>query len=504
MAEINDSGQTQNRTVPITIVLEEIHVGSANFGPMLALWGMNRRWLGLLPVGAFEEHAQKRCILGAKCSETGQLCGYVLFRHSRGWTHIVHLCVLESFRRHMVGARLLEELRNRSMHLGLTGIRLKCRRDFPASAFWERSGFVAGAETEGRGKSAAELTVWVKSHGLPDLFTRSMEETPGRVRAVIDANVFYQLVDEGGTDSDESKALREGWVEDVVELCFVDELFNDIDRAPFRQIRDRHRVQASTFRQLSYTPDSISGYVQILKEILAWMHPTAQQNSDMRHIAKAAGGGASHFITRDGELLQKSDEIEEFMNIRVMRPTSFLCQLDQLEREELYAPARLAGSGLMSNRMHASDIAALDDSLRAAGYGESRERFQARLRAAIAKSVTSKAADAILWRITDDPPVACYTSARTDKATLDLTFFRVAKIALAPTLARYVVQHVVNKASSQGYSVIRLTDPNAGIVVTDAMEDLHFRPGPAGLERFIVHGIIEHTEFGKCMGQLGI
>jgi len=422
---------------------------------------------------------------------SGEFRGYVLFRNSRGWTHIVHLCVASGFRKLRVGEHLVEELRKRSQDLGLAGLRLKCRRDFPANAFWERAGFVAGAETAGRGKDGMNLTLWIKSHGLPDLFTRSNEDSGAAIRAVIDANVFFHLVDEDGPHTEESKALQEGWVQDTVQLCVVDELRNDINRSTDLGRRNRNQKKASSYAHVSYDPLSISAKVAVLSGILGWHIPTAQQRSDMNHIAKAAAGGISYFLTRDEELLAKSEEIEDQMEITVIRPCQFLSKLDQIEKEALYQPARLAGSGLEACRFKAEFLQEADLHFRCRQSGESSAQFLAKLRAILAKSVSSSGREVTLWRIGTGLPVALTASRRHSDGILDLEMFRIAKSPLSATVARHLLQRQLRNASANSDWLVRISDRFHERTGADAAAELHFRPSASGVDRPVIRGIVD-------------
>lgn len=121
------------------------------------LWRRHSGRLGFFPEGAFEDHCARRQILAAH-SERNELLGYLLFRHSRDHTVIVHLCVRSAFRSTGIAKSLVNNLRDISADS--KGISLKCRRDYGLDGFWSALGFIAINEVKGKAKDGVPLTVW--------------------------------------------------------------------------------------------------------------------------------------------------------------------------------------------------------------------------------------------------------------------------------------------------------------------------------------------------------
>jgi len=155
-----------------------------------------------MPEGAFDEHASQRSILGA-ISETGQCVGYVLYRRTSDCIKIAHLCVASDWRGHRIASKLVDEVsRLESIY---RGIGLRCRRDFDADKVWPRLGFSARSERVGRSYDGKPLIYWWKDHNQPNLFTGADEAE--RTLAVIDANVFFDLLSSREPSHAESQAL---------------------------------------------------------------------------------------------------------------------------------------------------------------------------------------------------------------------------------------------------------------------------------------------------------
>src|SRR5215207_5720634 len=189
-----------------------------------ALGKANAATLGFLPEGAFNEYAARRNIIVAINPE-GQCVGYCLFRISNQQAVIAHLCVNAPDRKRGIAKKLVNYLKDHTKH-DLSGISLKCRRDYEASLVWPRFGFVARREFLGRGKDRKELTLWWFDHNNPTLFTETaLENLRDKLCVALDANVFFDLIDDSRPGHEESGALLADWLPSNLELCLTDEIY---------------------------------------------------------------------------------------------------------------------------------------------------------------------------------------------------------------------------------------------------------------------------------------
>ncbi|HPA20712.1 MAG TPA: GNAT family N-acetyltransferase [Verrucomicrobiae bacterium] len=425
--------------------------------------------------------------------------GYVAFRHSQGWTRVAHLCVQESAKRQSVGRRLVELVLRVSLDTNQLGVRLKCRRDFPANEFWPKVGFVARGETTGRGSEPSELTIWVQDHNRPDLFSTSHIRDPDRLLAVIDANIFFELTGKEDQCTEETLALREPWIQDAVELCRVDELLNEINRAAFRAVRQVCLAKAEAFRELRSEPGKADPLAERLREILGWTGRKPQQESDLRQIAKAAAASAHLFLTRDGELLEASDAIEAKLSIRVLRPIDLICSIDQQERDHLYAPARLCGTGIRSQRCTSEALERVASCFQSHRQGETKAQFLAKARTHLAASTGGDSARFDLLQERAGGPLALVGAQFMADGVLAAPLLRVAEHRLAPTVARHVILSLVGGAVAQQARRIRICDGSLQPIIEHALSELYFSPSDRGWERTVMFGI---HEFGALAGRL--
>lgn len=454
--------------LPTDLLLQEV----------VKLGDANKQTLGLLPRQAFSDYASKEGIVAA-VTEESELAGYVLFRRSRNWTHIAHLCVAEAFHGQGVARQLVERVIGDSTLRQLFGVRLKCRRDYTANSLWNRFGFVPRADVAGRGISDTELTVWVLDHNENDLFSRSALSEPSLLRAVLDANVFYDL--EVGQrspgdfpeQSKEAQHLLADWISDAVELCLVDEIHSEIDRSADSHCRKLCRQHATRYRELVYTKETAEAFYQILQKILGWHHPSVQQRSDMRQVSKAAATDATLFVTRDESLLAKSDEIFNRLLIRVLRPLDLILSIDERENEARYAPAALHGTEIShSHCKHDS----LDVICRAflTPQGERLNDFKARVRDALSQSVLNKSSSVTTVNTADGRPFTLFAKIRITFDILKIPIFRTNDCKTASTIARHLLFSFIQETAETLGTRIEITDPFLPTSTIEALEELRF------------------------------
>ncbi|MCY1078451.1 GNAT family N-acetyltransferase [Archangium lansingense] len=414
------------------------------------LWRKHSATLGFLPEGAFDEQAERRCILGA-FDEFGECIGYVLYRRKDDRIAITHLCVDSSKRGCGTARKLVEELsRIESVYRGME---LWCRRDFPVSNVWPKLGFVASNERVGRSHDGDLLTFWWRENPHPSLF--AVPSGQGQVRAVIDANIFFDLVAGKGTRRADSKALLADWLRDSLRLYVTDELFNEILRnKDGLQERKRLRKEVSRFEKCLPCPwDTISRIYEELSVRLP--SQGTSDESDLRHLARAIAGGFSFFVTRDGRLLDADEDIYRAHNITVIRPSDLVLHIDALSQESRYQPKRLSGTMLHIGHVQTGQDELLAPHLHNANAGESKLSFLSRLREFLATPHTTECE----WVAgPEGNALAILVRRRTESGELLIPLLRVAPSQLAPTLARHLLFYCVKKAVQQDCHSLRITD----------------------------------------------
>lgn len=421
----------------------------------------NRRTLGLMPHGVFGEFAARGQLLAAVDGE-GALAGYALFEVARRRVRLVHLCVEANRRGDGIAKKLVRAISER--HADLSGIALKCRRDYAASAVWPSLGFQAMNETAGRGRAREPLVHWWLSHGVQDLFSSALDDE--LLVVAIDHNVFIDLaIDPERHGAAESQALLADWLQEQVHLVVTHETPNEINTIRDPQVRRSHRDALGRFGELSYGPKDEERAQFMLDQRVG---PTSQRDSaDRRHIVSAAAGEARVFVTRDEGLIERfAAAAMDVFGLRVLRPAELILQLDEVANATNYRPAELHGTDLKV-RSYGVDAQPLLDQFLDHSGGERKRVFHARLRAV----AIDLCASSLLIEQPNGQPLAVWAvSAESDSRTLDVPLLRInERAALGATLGRLIIFQLKQDARERGRSWIRISDPHTSRALRSAL-----------------------------------
>ena len=306
----------------MTRLAEEIRVEAIDeFSPYLesirSLHRANASTLGQFPDGAFIERAARKQILVALDSQNNVL-GYLVYRVAATLRRatIVHLCVSSRYRNRGIGKKLVDHLKQ--LTRSLTGIRVTCRRDYAINDVWPRLGFTAQGEQPGRRAAGSQLVIWWYDHGQPSLFSLA-EEQDIRPKAVLDANIFFDLSDEEIAPK-ESLALMAPWLSDEVLLCLTREIGNEINRNNDPAQREKHRRNTSRFHTLQSNDDQVTNIQQELGQFFPDQSRPSDR-SDVAQLAHAVAAEASFFITRDADLLQLAPQVQDRFGLVIVNPS---------------------------------------------------------------------------------------------------------------------------------------------------------------------------------------
>lgn len=435
---------------------------------VVALWGENRKTLGLFPRGAFEAYASKGYVLGA-LNESNEVVGYLIYRKRREKIIIVHLCISRKFRKAGIASQLFTYLKDTTTHLA--GIQIKCRRDFEANDIWPKIGFAPRGESQGRSQAGSTLTLWWFDHGHEDLFSRALEaKFESKIIAVIDANVFFDLVGQPRAEGEESRALQTDWLQEDLVLCITDEIFNEIGRQKGQNERQHNRALVGQFDELKYPSNRA---VQIHKKLRQfWPEKlTERDESDIRQVSKAIAAKSPYFVTRDNGILDKKNDIEAIYDINVIRPSDIIIQIDELKSELKYQPVRLAGTKLLLSHLGANQEDVVADSFQATENGEKRGEFRAGLRSLLSNPENN---EVLLVSNQNKKSLALLVIRKSKPKTLEIPIIRVMKGGIGPVLARHLVQYLLFMARDNKCETISVSDYYLGGDCRDAFRECYF------------------------------
>lgn len=463
------------------ILIEKIKQDSGILLDIIKLGGANSKTLGFFPKGAFTDHASKGWILGA-LNEQGNLMGYLLYRVVRRgmvWPKItiVHLCVDDQYRGMNVARSLMNELVDSTQEKFLR-IELSCRQDYPVNQIWPKLGFQKIAEKTGRSSKGILLDIWVKEFRIPPMIAlwEDLEVDP-RLIAVLDANVLFRMQDNLPIDSkadtllsEEAKSLEVGWISEDINFMKTDEIYSEVNRNPNVILRSRRIKFVNEFHSIASNPDRVDE----LEKELTLMFPSSNNPntiSDVRHIAHAINGGAHFFVTQDEGLLKKSIRIENSYGINILSPAVLLGQIDEKIREFEYYPVRLAGSGLQISKLPSNQIEFLYDNFRCISKGESKRKFERKIRAYISNptkfnlTLVSGEKERLLALIAID---------RSNPNEYKIPIMRVASSNLSGTLLRYLILQTVIDSAQENRDVVRFTEECQSDEIKRALGEIGF------------------------------
>lgn len=352
---------------------------------ILDLHRKNSRWLGALPYAAFERYADEGTLLGFV--DDHQVLGYALYRLPSNQIGLTHLCVDSAARGQGVARALVEEIVHR--HPDRTGIRLRCRRDYPAADLWPRLDFEPQGDVVGHSHAGDLLTQWWRDFGHPTLFNQGT--TDDRVRVALDTDVFVDLSDPRPAGTASREMLAATWVSDVFELTITKELTQELNHQPDDAVRRRNIAFAESFGRAAAAPAQWKALERSLLAALAGRSLTDHDECDVRHLARAAAGGARYFVSRDRpqrKLL--SDHARELLNIEIVTPA----ELVQLAHQEVFSDYDYRS--IQGTRFHVRRLAANEVELAVAQFVNTADGERAGELRTTLQAVLSKPAE---WRV---------------------------------------------------------------------------------------------------------
>lgn len=406
-------------------------------------------------------------------TEDDRVVGYVLFDLPRRDVRIVQLCVDEDQRGRGIARKLVEELSRR--YQDRLGLRLRCRRDWDANDAWPRLGFRPAGEVPGRGKERKPLTVWWKEHPHPTLFS-SVDE-PLLVVAM-DADVFSAIY--GGYQAVDSEALAlapdSPLMADDLEMVSTPELAREINATTDERVRKRLLASLSGLRSLDAQPEEIRRAAQALLDLVSDEALNADPSlaSDAREIAAAHVGGASAYVSNDGNAMTHlAPAADQLWGFRVLRPVDVLLHARELRPETRYAPAALANTTFVVSEVATTDRKDLDTFLDNAG-GERRGSWNSRFAVSVASSLATGGMHLVV-RDGNRTPVGLLI-ARRENQELIATVLRVARHHLAGSIARQLAAQLRDRALTLGCELVVVDDPHVGELGLAALDQEGFVP----------------------------
>ena len=447
----------------------------------------NSATLGFLTGEALRAYLQKGWALGVKCGN-GSLAAYVLFANRVRDVRVVHLCVNQAFRGKDLARKLIERLAKSSRSQGLLSLELYCRRDFDAHGLWGKLGFIPWGEKPGRSRSGTTLTLWRRELARSDQMQFAFHGAgPGEIEVVMDAQVVFDLAkpDDDGP-AVPSKALLSDFLTDELNLKITDETLVEIDRDDIAERRNRSRLEALRFQQVSYDEQSFQRIRADLKQVL----PTASENdlSDINQLAKAAASNAAYFATRDKTILGKTKEINDLAGLNVRSPARIIVETnDRMAGGQ--EVERIAGPDVEWRGLSAAELQSFDSQM----FLRERERkhqFEQILDAHLSQP-RSSICDVLRFA---DENVAIRAISIDDNKVFNVHLGRVTHRAHHRLVAPYFVMALVLKAAQTGAELIVIDRDQVPDRLVPHYRDLGFVEHGGKVVRICVPSVLQRNE----------
>jgi predicted nucleic acid-binding protein len=465
----------------------------------IEIWKKYRATLGLFPKGAFQDHARKGWIL--YLLEGSVVAGYLLYRMAKGRAVIVHLCIDETYRRRG-GAKVLFQCFREKIDDGqCRGIEVKCRADYEVAPIWPSLGFQFVKAGLGRGNKATELVKWYFHFDVNDFFYDLLpkQEEDEQVWAVLDANIIFKLDEPDCEDSQEACALLAETVGSYTQYWVTPEIFSEIERKQNKEKRDSSRKAANRFPRIEARRSDIDYYKALLLPL--WKGLTSARDvSDMMHIVYTASAGIRIFITQDCELLEKAEQIQEYVDVRVMRPAAFIAELDELENESRYNPASIARSIYSVRCPKVEEIPRIAELFTNIRDGEKQKQFEAKLRSYIA-AIDSHDVSVIVNAL--DDYILLVASEKGDDG-IKIKLLRNDGSPMADALVQNWLWKSVCQKEAGRWMTLRISDSKIPGRIRELFSQRGFISSGDGVVRFALRDLIEVSELPQRIGELSL
>ena len=406
-----------------------------------ALRAMNNEALGFMAMSVMEGYLKKGGGLGIRGPDG--LRGYALYAVHRHHVRLIHLCVAQPYRGSRYAKQLVDAVVGAAKAAHVGTVKLTCRRDYArASAFWRRYGFVPLAEMAAK-TDDARLMIWylaVSGADQGDIFASVASDD--KIKAAIDAQLFFQLHAPESADTAMAKGLQADFLADSLELHITKEMFNEIDRADSGQ-RKRSRDMAHAFPQLSHDFERMPAMVKRLEEFLPSDRPSGE--SDIRQLAMVATSDVPVFLTRDEGLLGKATQIKGVTSVDVLHPDELIVRLDQLADSSAYQPDAVSGSSLAWRRVRDDEVARLRSTDDLLGPHERKRHFVGQLDKALSHPKTWRTE--ALW---SEGKLLALRSLRRDRGRLLAGLCRASRSHFQGLFTDYAAASLIHEAVSSG------------------------------------------------------
>jgi ribosomal protein S18 acetylase RimI-like enzyme len=295
----------------------------------------DRSALGFLPFAAYEYAAKRGNLHVAVVTLEGatKYAGYLLFGGTFPHAKIFQLFTKPEFRNSGIARQLIEHLTAELEAHSFLSISAAVAADLEANAVWERLGFTLVRTSRGGATTGRSINNRVKQLATPDLFT-GCPSTPEQVRLIerlsfrtpiyaIDLNVFWDVVKHRPRADYSTQVIRAG-LSNLVRVVITTEFVKELERSSKPNPTDPALAFAAQLPSLTEPePVVLDSLVKKLGTIVfpakaASGTLSAQDRSDLVHLATALHHQVTGFVTCERALLNAADAIRAQYGVRLL------------------------------------------------------------------------------------------------------------------------------------------------------------------------------------------
>ncbi|WP_204106834.1 MULTISPECIES: GNAT family N-acetyltransferase [Spirulina sp. CCY15215] len=455
------------------ITFQKINHRSPYLETVINLGDANSDTLGFLAKGAFINNAAKGNIV-VVINTQGECIGYILYNYnrSRDLFKLVHLCIDRNCRSRGIARQCIEYLKY--MARNTRGIELTCRRDFRLDRMWSTFGFVP--EIEKDAKTPGKInTVWRFDFQTPQLLSMLLDlHLESNLGVIIDFSILFELVSENIENSKESKALLADWLQDILKLGFVNEIFDCINIIDNEEERKKYRNFTANLTNFPFEETKYISEYQKLREFFCSQNVEINNNK-IKYIAQTLASDVSFLVTRDLQILNLANTLYQQFKISIKSPTDLIIQLTEFQENQEYQPIRLAGLTDLRQEKLTNDK--IDDFSNIFWFQEqdrheTKSQFQQKMRRFVIEkdkfeSVIIKDSSGFLMLIVYD---------RSDEDELEIPMIRVGKgnEILIKTIMKHSIFQTISTAVKEDRKFTRITDLSISPIVLQLIQEDHF------------------------------
>lgn len=378
--------KSQNQNIRILTTYSEV----APFLPsVIAAADSDKDALGFFPKRVFADYARKELLFVAADRSNGELtyAGHLLFDVRVPQSHVRQIYVADPYRRLGIGELLVNELKKHLTDLQFTCIIARVGEDLrDSNAFWERQNFYTQRVVDG-GATKKRLIV-VRAHELatPQLFSSSgisaadplgldISLNDAKPLFLLDLNVLFDLGPRRPRHENAIAIFRAERMS-ICSLAISSEIHKELKRTATKGKTDPMQSLAKTLPEFSSPPED--AWELLAPKLGKLIFPERTKNgslsandvSDLKHLATAIYHGLPGLITSDEAVLCQAHELRRMHGLEVISPSSFQAgQPDHIVHESYFTssdlvltiePASVVDEAEIQSLLHHLDVPAVE------------------------------------------------------------------------------------------------------------------------------------------------